>query len=296
MCTLNYICYRKGGIRLIKIAHIINPGLVPKSSDLTIAQPITFETMLSAQTFARERLEVELYYTKFADEAFTMPTGFRSTPDLTRSLMDRADIKARRKLAYMKDILDRLYDATNAEYLIYTNLDIGLQPYFYVVVADLVSQGYDFLVINRRTIPGHYQDVSEIPQMYAEIGEKHPGRDCFVFSRAAYEQFELGEICIGAPHIGRAMQLNFLYHDGLFKELKKSHLTFHIGDDQVWRSDDYSEFERHNALEMKQIMANLQRAKPDFTHPFIEKSRRRLTPQEEPAPSRLTRLRRWIRL
>ena len=36
-----------------KIAHIINPVVVSKSSDLYKAQPITFETMKLAKNYAR---------------------------------------------------------------------------------------------------------------------------------------------------------------------------------------------------------------------------------------------------
>jgi len=39
--------------------------------------------------------------------------------------------RARRKLALIKDIMDILYESGGADYMIYTNADIPLQPYFY---------------------------------------------------------------------------------------------------------------------------------------------------------------------
>ena len=51
---------------MLKIAHIINPIEVPTTSDLYIAQPITFETMRIAKEFAKD--EVELYTAQYQED------------------------------------------------------------------------------------------------------------------------------------------------------------------------------------------------------------------------------------
>ena len=38
---------------MLKIAHIINPAKIKKTSDLYLAQPVTFETMRIAKEFAK---------------------------------------------------------------------------------------------------------------------------------------------------------------------------------------------------------------------------------------------------
>jgi tryptophanase len=46
---------------MVKIAHIINPVIVPETSDLFTAQPVTFSTMKTAQELAvQQGLDVTL--------------------------------------------------------------------------------------------------------------------------------------------------------------------------------------------------------------------------------------------
>ena len=70
-----------------KIAHIVHPVVVPDSSDLRIAQPITFESMRVAQAFAREQVDVRLVYTRYADETVSMPKEFIHSAELTRNIL-----------------------------------------------------------------------------------------------------------------------------------------------------------------------------------------------------------------
>ncbi len=182
----------------IKIAHIINPVIVNEFSDLHIAQPIAFATMQTAQKQAEGKVDVTIYTAQYPEDRAIIPESFIQTPDLDRSILDIAKFQLPRKLPLIKDILDRLYEAApDADYLIYTNADIALQPHFYTEVAKIIEQGYDAFVINRRTIPDKYKDISEIPLMYAEKGKPHPGQDCFVFKRSLYPKFYLETHAIG---------------------------------------------------------------------------------------------------
>lgn len=243
------------------IAHIIHPVVVDRSSDLNVAQPITFETMRLARKFASEQVQVRHYCTKYADENPAIPEGFRHTRDLDRSISDITDFRRQRKLALIKDILDRLYDATDAEYLIYTNLDIALMPYFYVVVNQLIDQGYDALVINRRSISSTFSKLEELPLMYSEVGEPHPGCDCFVFKRNCYRSFRLGTAFIGSSRIGLILAVNLYYNAKKFRQIRDAHLTFHIGNDRIWQDADLEDERLHNDNELKKILAHF-----DFDH------------------------------
>lgn len=122
-----------------KFAHIIHPLIVPESSDLYKAQPVTFKTMEIARDFARDELEVEFYSAQYIEDREIVPNVFVMTPDLDRSILDFGDFKHRRRLPLLKDILDRLYAATDAEYFIYTGVDIALQPYFYLTVNTIIN-------------------------------------------------------------------------------------------------------------------------------------------------------------
>ncbi|MCP5054021.1 MAG: hypothetical protein GY940_43030, partial [bacterium] len=180
------------------LAHIVNPVKVSETSDLYIAQPITFETMKIAREACSHEINVKQFTCQYPEDRCLVPEGFTATPDLERSVLAVGEFKNPRKLPLIKDILDRLYDNTDALYLIYTNVDIGLQPYFYPAVSAIIQQGYDAFVINRRTIPTNYKSLEEIPAMYTEIGEFHKGWDCFIFERSLYPRFQLGTACIGA--------------------------------------------------------------------------------------------------
>lgn len=79
---------------MISLAHIINPVVADRHSDLTIAQPVTFATMKTASEFSREYIEVRLYATQYsAEERVTLPPDFIRAPDLTRSITDLKTFK-----------------------------------------------------------------------------------------------------------------------------------------------------------------------------------------------------------
>jgi hypothetical protein len=245
---------------VLTLAHIIHPGVVDPASDLVIAQPITFESMRIARDFAAGRVDVNLYAIQHHDEErLALPGCFVRTPDLTRSVGDIKAFAVRRKLALLKDILDALYAADPADYLIYTNVDIALLPHFYWMVSQIIAQGYDAFAINRRTIPGKYKSVDEIPLMYAELGEPHPGWDCFVFRRDLYPAFDLGTACIGISWIGRVIITNMAALARKFRVFEDLHLTFHIGDSRVWQSSRFQDYQEHNRNESKRVLVNFDR-------------------------------------
>lgn len=241
------------------IAHIIHPVMVKPPSDLIIAQPITFETMRIAREFAQRTVDVTLLATQYHDEdRIPLPGCFTRVPDLNRSVADIRVFKEKRKLALIKDLLDRLYENSPADYLIYTNVDIALQPYFYQVVSDIIDQGYDAFVINRRSIPAAYSRLDEIPMMYAEVGKKHPGFDCFVFHRQHYKNLMLGDICIGTTKIGVTVITNLICRAENFKLFEDLHLTFHIGEVREWEEQRFNEYVEHNERQALAILSQLQ--------------------------------------
>lgn len=250
---------------MLRLAHIINPFVVDRQSDLFLAQPITFETIIRAKKFVREEISVELCSAQYLEDRGIIPPDFAKTEDLNRSVGDVAYFSKERKLPLLNDILERLYSTTDAQYLIYTNLDIALQPYFYLTVANYLREGYDALVINRRTIPAIYQHNSQIPQMWAEFGQPHPGWDCFIFPREDFPRFKLGKVCIGAWRVGLALLANMMTCADNFKLLENAHLTFHLGDDRIWSHSDNREYEEHNTYQVMQILQELEQENGPFS-------------------------------
>lgn len=243
---------------MIKLAHIVNPVQVTTSADLSLAQPLTFETMRRARRYASGEFDVAFYAAQYAEDRPAVPPDFLQTPDLERSVLDVGSFRRPRKLPLLKDILQRLYAATEADYLIYTNVDIGLLPHFYVTVHRLIEAGYDAFVINRRTITRRYSELSEIPLMYASVGRPHRGWDCFVFRRAAFSQYDLGAVCVGVPRAGLALLANLIVQADAFCEFKRLHLTFHRGDDRTWNTRPWADYAAHNTREVLALLRRLE--------------------------------------
>jgi len=221
---------------MLTIAHIINPVMVPENSDLFIAQPITFETMRIARDFAKSEVNIELFSAQYREDRAMVPSYLTKTPDLERSIRDISNKPGEmKKLPFIKDILDCLIESSNADFLIYTNVDIALAQNFYLTISNFVEQGFDAFSITRRTISNRFRSIDDIPQMYLEKGEPHLGWDCFIFRRNLYPHFELEDVVIGAPIVGYVLICNCLLFAKQFNLFKEEHLTFHIGDEGNWR-------------------------------------------------------------
>jgi len=245
----------------LSVAHIVNPVKVGKNSDLYIAQPVTFASMEAARRFSSHEVDVSFFTAQYPGDRSIIPGGFVPTPDLEQSVLDIRDFNIPRKLPMIKDILDRLYDITaeEHEYLIYTNVDIGLQPYFYRTISTVAARGYDAFIVNRRTIPDTYRHPGELPLMYGEVGGPHKGWDCFVFKRSFYPRFRLGTACIGADWIGRVLITNMAVLARRFRIFTDLHLTFHIGNAKSWNVDAYSDYLAHNRDECRKILEEFER-------------------------------------
>ena len=247
----------------ITIAHIINPFVVGKDSDLFTAQPVTFETMRTARNAAAKEVQVELYAAFYPEDETIVPDYFSRVAPLNRSILDiniAGKPEKPRKLPLLKDILDRLYWKSSADYFIYTNVDIALMPEFYLEVKKYILKGYDGFVINRRTISTRYHEVKDIPMMIKETrkrGEKHPGYDCFVFQRSAYPYYQLGTACIGANWVGRVLIADIMAFSRRFNIFKDLRLTFHIGDDRGWLAVENNAYNNHNESQLIMIFENL---------------------------------------
>ncbi len=231
---------------MITIAHIINPVKVSITSDLYYAQPITFETMRIAKQYVEGKVEVQLFSAHFSEDVDIVPDYFTQTPLLTRSAPDFYNFTRSRKLPLIADILQHLYEATDAEYLIYTNVDIAVVPNFYETVHYYIGQGYDAFIINRRRISGKFKNLEDIPAMIAEVGLPHPGFDCFVFHRSLFPYLKLGHICIGVPYIEISLSHNLFCFAKNFILLHDKHLTFHIGREVIkdWADKEYVAFNK----------------------------------------------------
>lgn len=254
------------------IAHIINPIKAHESRDLFYQQPITFQTMWTAEKFVRNTVDVQQWAVCYPEDRSLVENHFRLTKDLDRSIGDIKEFKIPRKLPLFIDILDRLYEASNAEYFIQTNADIGVQPHFYLTIGRLIEVGWDSFCINKRIIWGHYRDVKDIPLMYAELGKHHNGHDCFVFRRELYPTLRpyIGDICMGTPWSETTLMAALIAFSKTFDVIYDANITFHIGDSRMWLGHDYNDYRVHNTNEFAKMLRLLKKKNPKILqHPVM---------------------------
>ncbi len=211
------------------IAHIVNLFRPPAHSDLKLAQEVTIATMLRAKGEATHPDRVQLLSAQTGQDDNIVPDGFTATTNLTRDVTDLTTFNNSLQLPILKDILDRLYRETTAEYLVFTNVDIGVQPGFYNAIDSFIKAGHDAFIINRRRISDRFTSLGQLNEIYAEKGRRHPGFDCFIFKRELYRRFSLAEVCIGVPFIGITLAQNLFCFADNPKVFTDQHLTFHIG-------------------------------------------------------------------
>lgn len=241
----------------MRLIHIINPVKVGPSSDLFVAQPVTFESLKLAKQ-RTNNLEVIQLTTQFPEDRSIIPGHLDKTKDLRRSVANLRSKELTRKLPYINDIIKRAYKKSEpGDYIIYSNVDIGVKPEFYNWIHNTIQKGTDAFVINRRTISDRFTSPAQLQEMFQEEGVRHPGYDCFVFRREIYKKMVLEKVCVGAVFIGLAIYLNMNLLSMNFEEFGDEHLTFHIGNDQVWRTSDNNPYAEHNKREFEKVKRKL---------------------------------------
>lgn len=193
--------------------------------------PLTVRSMEEAAHFAKSRLNVELFSAQFNEDRKAVPFGWKKTTNLERSMHDKDGLPRLKKLPFIGDILKRLYESTDADFLVYTNADIILTKEFYVHVEALLKKGHDALIINRRRVPYKSYQLDKLDDVFQAKSKSHPGFDCFVFHRELFPKFITGDICIGIPFIGVSLAHNLFAHAQNLLFLDKAFLTYHVGMD-----------------------------------------------------------------
>lgn len=217
----------------MKIAHILNPIDAHNRPELSYIQGITFLSVQNALKYHNNTKEFQIYSTQYPEDHESIPEFIQKLPNLKRSVLDVNPKLKKRKLPLIADILAMAYQEIDADYIIYTNIDIAVKPHFYTYVQKKIKEGYDAIVINRRRITWeikeNYNLEEDILEYYGAIGKSHPGFDCFVLKKELIPQFILGNICIGISFL----ETSLIHNIAAFAE--KPHyvfdqdITFHLG-------------------------------------------------------------------
>jgi len=229
---------------MVTFAHIVNPLVVRNPrSDLAYAQPITLESMRRAALSARAAgIGVRQFAATYPEDDAVVPDWLARTPHLEASLLDHVSVEPGekgRKLPRLRDLLDRLHDAAgDAEFMIYSNIDIGLQPDFYVELARSIREnGWDALSAMRHTVSDVHRSVRDLDLIHDLPGFPQGGYSCMAFRRSAYPKYVLGDVCIGLQPVSVLLMLNMMINARSFGQIRKRRLCFHLGDDGDWKGE-----------------------------------------------------------
>jgi hypothetical protein len=233
-------------------AHLINPVSLTESKSLFDVQGFTFNSIVKAKDYAaKDGISVQNILCFAQENTCDFPKEFTTVKPLERVSSDT--INTNKKVPFFNDILNRLYDFSDAEYLIYTNLDICLMPNFYTSVKTLIDQGHDAIIINRRVVKAKHLEHGNLERMYADLGKVHTGYDTFVIKKELFKKFILKDICVGVPPVGNDLFYNiFVFAENPVLETEM-HLTFHIGEDLVKSWGDKALL-NHNHIEFKKLL------------------------------------------
>ena len=266
----------------LKIAHIIYVTEIrerQRASYLHVAQPLTIKSMINAKEEAEGIIDVDLVATTHLDDKIEVPEEFNWAARIKNYGWEYIDclkdVQPHKQLPRIADIVNNLYEYSDADYFIYTNLDIGVRPNFYIEIAKLIDKGYDGFSINRRDLPKEYNnlllDESQTQLIYTLDGDEHPGIDCFIFKRSFVPSMNMGNVFIGFSPIGQVLMTQIAKQANKFEWFKDLILTFHIGQDSPWTGE--SEYYNANVAEGEGLYDNWFVPKPTLMQKIKHKLR-----------------------
>jgi hypothetical protein len=235
----------------LRIAHVINPFFIPSKDNtqgqfypLDQAQNVTLASMIRARTKAPSHMDISIYCAVFPDEAHIISTSGFARFDLNRSTAtEYPNIQPTRKLPFLDDIFRKAIEVADFDYLVFSNVDIGLHESFYNKVDSLIHKGYDSFTLNRRLISKTHADDTlltsgDLDLIYEMMptGLFHPGKDCFVMKREVVQKLNLGNMFLGFPPWGKLLdymldQMPDTKHVNFKSDINA---TFHLGHDLGW--------------------------------------------------------------
>jgi len=244
---------------------------------LRSVQPITLESIRRARQFAEGNVDIEVVGARFPDEEVPAAEWMVDAPVLLASSRDVGQFAVPRRLPLLRDVLAGFGDVQGIDGLVLTNTDVGLQPSFYEVVAEILDAGYDAFTINRRSIsPVFSADGHRLSQ--AAVGSTHPGTDCFVLRPHLLGAIDVGRVLMGTRYVAKTLLEELRARATRFRAFSELHLTFHLGDERAWQRTELSDYDAFNREELLQSRARRGRVGGTVTPAAASLPRRPVTP------------------
>jgi hypothetical protein len=223
----------------ISFSHIVNPFPAPGDSEHGRASEITFASLRAAVARAAVAgIDVEVRAVVLPGDERAAEPPCVVVPKLTRTIKDLYKLRPERPLPLIADLLEKGAEGAKGSYVVFTNMDIAVQPDFYVELHRLIferfANGLPFIVY-RRNIDASFTSSEQLPEMYVAPGKLAYGYDCFVFPVEYVSRLDLGHCCIGTAHFDDLLFMNLDALSGFRAgRVDDVALTFHIGNEISW--------------------------------------------------------------
>lgn len=241
------------------VQHVIPVVGASAPSSLRSVQDVTLHSIERALDFSRATMTVDVIAARFPDEETPRREWLRDAPVLTSSSRDVGEFRVPRRLPLLRQVLGAFDGGRACDALVLTNADIGLQPAFYEVVAEILDAGYDAFTINRRSVTDSFR-LGGGALVRSSTGIPHPGSDCFVMSPDLLEGADVGDVLLGVRWVGQTLLEDLAARARRFRRFTDLHVTFHLGDEREWEREDVSDYERFNHQEY--VAAGIRRSRP----------------------------------
>jgi FkbM family methyltransferase len=246
--------------RRYRFAHVVHTYACPPGSKGEATQQFTFGALERAQCTARDSADVELISVHLAGDGDFPPAIFRKARELDRTVADVHRFAVTRKLPLVFDILERgIEAAADADFVIFTNVDICPMPHFYELISRLLDLGFEALLINRRVAGTFPSEERWRALMESDYGGPHPGFDCFVFPVEFGRRMVRSDACVGSEYVMRGLLYNLVARSNSMLILTDVHATYHIGADSEAQRPQLQDYTRFNQENAKAVLHELSR-------------------------------------
>lgn len=258
----------------VSFTHLLNPFPAKPGSEHQIASSVTYRSLHAAQQLADQKgLRVDFRAVILPGDEGAVAPPIGEVVYLKRTVQDLVRLTPKRPLPLIEDILKIGAEQIRGSHLIFSNMDIAVQPHFYTTLHDLICHqiGPDMpFTVPRVNIDAGLANEA-LEAMYRADGPIGQGYDCFVIPRELVRDLDLGGCCIGAPYFDNllVMELDAVSRTG-FRHLVDQRLTFHLGCDIAWAA--MINYVEHNLGESLAAIARMRRRYPIADGSFFDRN------------------------